>query len=250
MQERPILMMPPLVMVLLSGFLLGSGFQPTTLISLGLLNLAVTGGWYRMLALATLNRPSGMDEFLSGIGRHFVQLVLGSLVFFLGLILLVAPWMPLAKRWAGDPSRIPFASLQVQLSKGDLSALDPGMLLTLSRWSLILSLVFLLYGLASYFLLLWKQAVVIRLLSWPQAWALSARMALKYWKPLFAILTVNGLAWLVAVVLLQAAKIFTGPLLALLTFSASFASLVAEVYFRAAFTVFFVQVEDEEKLLQ
>ncbi|HEY9766426.1 MAG TPA: hypothetical protein V6C82_08665, partial [Chroococcales cyanobacterium] len=154
-----------------------------------------------------------------------------------------------AKRWAGDPSRIPFSRLQIQLSKGDLSGLDPGILLTLTRWSLIFCLVFLFYGLFSYFLLLWKQAVVIRLVSWPQAWALSARMAVKYWKPLCAILTVNGLAWLVAVVLRLAGNSLTGPLLALLTFSASFASLVAEVYFRAAFTVFFVQVEDKEKLL-
>lgn len=225
------MLVPPLLMLVLTSALVGAAPSPLTVVSLGLLNLAVTGGWYALILLAARKEPLRWDDFLTGVGRHFYPLVSGTMVFFCAMMAVILPLTFVGLRWAGDPRKIPLSQLQQQLAKGDMT-IAPQWMELLTRWSMILLVALLIYAVSSYFLLLWNQVVVLERTHWIKAWTKSARLAVRFWKPLCAILTVNGLAWLVAVLLKLIGGGFVGAVLA------SFASLVAEIYFRTAYTTF------------
>ncbi|MGE5708112.1 MAG: hypothetical protein ACM3YO_07245 [Bacteroidota bacterium] len=231
LQEHPSLLMPPLLMLVMTSALVGAAPSALTVVSLGLLNLAVTGGWYSLILIAARKEPLRWDDFLAGVGRHFYPLVSGTMLFFCAMMAVILPLTFIGLRWAGDPRKLPLAQLQQQVAKGNLS-IAPQWMDLLTRWSVILLVALAVYALLSYFLLLWNQVVVLERTHWIKAWAKSARMAIQFWKPLCAILTVNGLAWLVAVLLKLVGGGFAGAVLA------SFASLVAEIYFRTAYTTF------------
>lgn len=237
-------MAPPFLLILLSSILVGSGSlkaQLGTLVSLSLLNLAVTGGWYKLIALAAAQKKLHWDDFLTGIGQHFWQLVLGNLVFFSTLGLASIPFVLGGLKWAGDPRKLPLESIQKHLLAGKIETIAPEHLLILSKWMIIFCIIGALYGIMSYFLLLWNQAIVVREESWLGAWRTSFHLTTAAWKPVSAILMVNALAWFAAIFF----RILPlGPIALILS---SVASLVAEIYFRIAFTVFVSQKYPQEE---
>lgn len=238
LQEHPSLMLPPFLLIILSSVLVGTGSlraQFGTLVSLSLLNLAVTGGWYKLIVLAVAQKKLHWDDFLTGIGQHFWQLLLGSLVFFSTLGLASAPFIFGGIKWAGNPRALPLENIQKHLLAGKIELIAPEHLLVLSKWMIIFCIIGALYGIMSYFLLLWNQAIVVREESWLNAWRTSFHLTTSAWKPICAILVVNAFAWFIAITF---RVMPLGPIALLLS---SLASLVAEIYFRIAFTVFVSQ---------
>jgi heme/copper-type cytochrome/quinol oxidase subunit 3 len=109
--SQPILWTPPLGIALLSSLMAPQATPQMGIILLvtALITLAVTAGWYALIAGANGDQPPVLDDFFVAIGRHFVPLVVGTIVFGLLIALVAVPLLMArgAQQAEGYPARPP-----------------------------------------------------------------------------------------------------------------------------------------------
>ncbi|MBI6546034.1 MAG: hypothetical protein HY692_04525 [Cyanobacteria bacterium NC_groundwater_1444_Ag_S-0.65um_54_12] len=226
--QHPVLMLPPLAWVIPGTLLLRPG-EPTAqglvvVVAIGLLQLALTTGLIAMVRAAALGEAVGWDAFLIGIGRHFITILTGT-VIFLGLLLLtLLPLLILLELYSGP------LDLKLILAKGTIPVEQWA---TAQRWLVGLGCWAMLWSTIAFFLLVWKQAVIVATLSWAKAWRASLAFVSAYWFRLSILLTLKGLLLVFGMLLIAGGIVLLAELGALTT-------LIIDLYFTIAFTVAFI----------
>lgn len=215
----------------LSGRLLMEGKQAANLpafIALGLLNLAMTAGLLSMIRSAHDGEPALWDAFLIGVGRHFAPILAGSMVMAVLALSTLYPVLVALETWAGIPDS---TLLQKALQTG--GTLPPAQMDIAVRWATGIAVWAAVWGLALFFLLVWKQAVVVDALPWPKAWRSSIAFVKRHWFKVAVLLAGEALAIALGIVL------STLPATGLDAVGAM-VSMIANAFFTVALTVAFI----------
>lgn len=203
LRTQPVLWTPPLGVALLSTLLLPTSAGPMAIMVLvsGLFSLAVTAGWYALIARADVDERPLWDDFFEAIGRHFAPLVLGTVLFFLVVGLLAVPAVVGAALWAGPgllnrlQSELPGLLTQAQTHPEVLTTIDPALVTAFNRLMLGLIGAATWYALVNVVLLFWKQATVLGHQGWIEAWRTSMTMLRTHFALVMGLLTLEGLLY-------------------------------------------------------
>ncbi|MBO9540440.1 hypothetical protein J7643_07590 [bacterium] len=204
--SQPILWTPPLGIALLSSLMAPQATPQMGIIFLvtALITLAVTAGWYALIAKAASDELPVWEDFFVAIGRHFSTLIGGTIVFGLLVAVVAVPLLMAAVSWAGPESLnklkdlLPGLMQQAQTKPEVLLSIEPSLLLAANRFFLGLCGAGLWFALLSMVLLFWKQAVVLGTMPWPEAWKASLTVMRRHFGPAMGVMTVHGLAYLAA----------------------------------------------------
>lgn len=207
LRTQPLLWTPPLAIALFSSLTIPTGAPAVSAIVSGLITLAVTAGWYALIARAEADEKPVWDDFFVAIGRHFAGLIAGTVAFFALVALIAVPVMLAGVQWAGPEmltrlqTELPPLLEQAQTHPDVLLKVDPALLVALNRLLTAASGAVLWYGLVSFGLIFWKQALVLQNLSWWAAFKDSLAVFKAHFGLVLGLLTLQGLGYLVAIIL-------------------------------------------------
>lgn len=207
--SQPILWTPPLGIALLSSMTAPQATPQMGIIFLvsALITLAVTAGWYALIAKADSDQPPVWDDFFVAVGRHFVPLIGGTIVFGLLVAVVAVPLIMAGATWAGPEALnklkdlLPSLLEQSKTKPEVLFAIDPSLLLAANRLLLGICGAGLWFALLSLGLLFWKQAVVLGTMPWPGAWKASFTIVRRHFAPVMGVMTLHGAVYMAAAVL-------------------------------------------------
>lgn len=206
LRTQPLLWTPPLAIALLSSLTIPTGAPALGIVVSSLITLAVTAGWYALIARAESDAKPQWDDFFVAIGRHFGGLVLGTLVFLLMVGLVAVPLLYLGAMWAGPEmltrlqSELPPLVQQAQTDPEVLLKADPALVLALDRLLIAVSGAILWYGLVTLGLVFWKQALVLMNLKWWEAFRDSLSVLKEHFGLVLGLLTLQAAGYLLALV--------------------------------------------------
>lgn len=204
LRTQPILWTPPLGIALFSSLMMSGGTPGSTFLLTGLVTIAVTAGWYALIARAEANEKPLWDDFFVAIGRNFGGLLTGSIAFLALVALVVLPLMLAGAQWAGPEmltrlqTELPPLLEKAQTKPEVLLTADPALVLALDRLLLVTLGAVLWYGLVTLGLLFWKQALVLRNLKWQEAFKDSLAVVRAHFKLIVGLLTLQVLGYLAA----------------------------------------------------
>lgn len=204
--SQPILWTPPLGIALLSSLMAprATAQMGIILVVTALITLAVTAGWYALIERASSDQPPVWDDFFVAIGRHFVPLVGGTVVFGLVVAVVALPSVMAGAAWAGAEALnklkdvLPGLLEQAQTKPEVLLTLDPALMTAAYRFFVGLCGAGLWFALVSMALIFWKQAVVLGGMPWPQAWKASLTVLRRHFGLAVGVMSVHGVAYLAA----------------------------------------------------
>ncbi len=207
LRTQPILWTPPLGVALFTSLMIPTGAPGFGLLITGLVNLAVTAGWYALIARAEADQKPQWDDFFVAIGRHFSGLLMGT-VAFLALVGLVAlPLIYAGATWVGEPmllrlqKELPQLLEKAQTQPDVLLNADPALILAVDRLLMMALLAVLWYGLVTLGLLFWKQAVVLANKPWTQAFKDSLAVVKAHFGLIIGLLSLQAVGYLLAAIL-------------------------------------------------
>ncbi len=223
-------MLPPFVGLAVGRMLLSGmrGGNLPALIAFGLINLAMTAGLLAMIRATYAGEGGGWDAFLIGVGRHFAPLLAGTLVMLLLALSTLYPVLLALQSFAGLPDA---PLLQKALSSG--VTLPLAQMQIVERWAAGIGIWAVAWGLLLFFLLVWKQAVVVDAVPWTRAWRSSFSFVRRHWGKLGALLVAEGLALALGLTLSTLSIGAISELGALVSF-------LANAYFTVALTIAFM----------
>lgn len=175
LRTQPILWTPPLAIALFTSLMIPTGAAGVSVLVSGLITLAVTAGWYALIASAEADQKPEWDAFFVAIGRHFSGLLMGTLAFFGLVAAVVVPLLLAGAYWVGPAmltriqTELPALMEKAQNDPKILLAADPALVLALDRLLVVVLVAVLWYGLVTLGLIVWKQALVLRNLPWWEA---------------------------------------------------------------------------------
>lgn len=204
--SQPILWTPPLAIALLSSLMLPKATPQMGILLLvsGLITLAVTAGWYALIERADGDQPPVWDDFFVAVGRHFVPLIGGTIVFGLLVAVVAVPLVMAGGAWAGPEALktlkdiLPGLMEQAKTKPEVLLSIEPTLLMAANRFFLGICGAGLWFAVVSMALLLWKQAVVIGTMPWLEAWKASLAIVRRHFGLVMGVMTVHGAAYMVA----------------------------------------------------
>lgn len=204
LRTQPLLWTPPLAIALFSSLTIPTGAPAVSAVVSGLISLAVTAGWYALIARAEADEKPQWDDFFVAIGRHFGSLILGTMAFLAIVALVAVPIMLAGAQWAGPEmlprlqAELPPLFQQAQTHPDALLKADPALVLALDRLLIAATGALLWYGLVTLGLLFWKQAVVLQNLTWWAAFRDSLAVLKSNLGVIIGLLTLQGFGYLLA----------------------------------------------------
>lgn len=207
LRSRPILWTPPLAIALFSTLMIPTGAPALSVVVSSLLTLAVTAGWYALIARAEADAEPRWDDFLVAVGRHFAGLIAGSLAFFSLVALVAFPLLLLGAHWVGPDmltrlqTELPPLLQKAQTHPDALLKADPALVLALDRLLIAATGAALWYGLVTLGLIFWKQALVLQNLPWWTAFRDSLAVLRTNFGMVLGLLTLQAVGYLSAAVL-------------------------------------------------
>lgn len=204
LRTQPILWTPPLGIALVTSLMIPAGSRGTGFLITGLITLAVTAGWYALIARAEADEKPLWDEFFVAIGRCFSGLLTGTIAFLALVALVAIPLLLAGAQWAGPEmltrlqAELPPLLEKAQTKPEVLLNADPALVLALDRLLVVMLGAVLWYGLVTLGLLFWKQALVLRNLAWLEAFKDSLAVVKAHFGMILGLLSLQGLGYLVA----------------------------------------------------
>lgn len=207
LRTQPILWTPPLGVALFSSLMIPTGAPGLSVLLTGLVTLAVTAGWYALIARAEADQKPQWDDFFVAIGRHFTGLITGTIAFLALVAVVALPLVFAGAQWVGEPmllrlqKELPVLLEKAQTQPDVLLKADPALILAVDRLLLMALLAVLWYGLVTLGLLFWKQALVLANKPWPEAFKDSLALVKAHFGLIIGVLSLQAAAYLVAAVL-------------------------------------------------
>lgn len=204
LRTQPILWTPPLAVALVTSLLIPAGAGGVSVLLSGLITLAVTAGWYALIARAEVDAKPQWDDFFVAIGRHFSGLLSGTLAFLALVALVALPLVMAGAQWVGPKmltrlqNEVPAMLKQAQTQPDVLLKADPALILAVDRLLLVALVAVLWYGLVTLGLLFWKQSLVLTNRPWTAAFKDSLAVVREHFGLIIGLLSLQALGYLVA----------------------------------------------------